>query len=276
MFRIASFQRIRPFGCRGKERPIHAPVSPAPSKIPYSGFSPVRLQASIQRRPSSEDPTLTSPQRLSGPRALNSVVGLASDRHTRLLTPHTRPVALGSAIGSVVRQPHRLLWPHPRLWRSAPAYEFVRCVRKCQSFPNLLCLSFDPCHRPYPGGLDDFMRLFIHHRCCFHPTCRDSATAGSNLSDPAGCITRLQHSLHATARTIARPARPGLLLPSLRCRCHHQTASDMTTRATVNSRGWSSTSRTNSLMGCTHDNTRSVHAHSGVGRGERIERHYDQ
>jgi len=34
-------------------------------------------------------------------------------RHSRLLTPHTRPVALGSASGYSVRQPHRLLWPHP-------------------------------------------------------------------------------------------------------------------------------------------------------------------
>lgn len=200
MFRIASFQCVRPFGLRGKKRPIPAPVSPAPSKIPYGEFSPVRLQASCQRRPSSGDPTLTSPQWRSRPRAFYSVGGLASKRHTQLLTPHTRPVALGSAIGSVVQRPRRLLWPHPRLWRAAPAYEFVRRVRKHQSFPNLLCRSFGPCRRPYPGGFDDLIRLLIHHRYCFHPPCRDSATTWSNQSGPVGCLTRLQRSLYATAR----------------------------------------------------------------------------
>ena len=44
------------------------------------------------------------------------------------------------------------------------------------------------------------MRLFIRHRCCFHPPCRDSATTWSNQSGPAGCLTRLQRSLYATAR----------------------------------------------------------------------------
>ena len=58
MFRIAGFRCIRPFGLRGKERPIHAPVSPAPSKIPYGGFSPVRHQTSIRVPPSSA-PTQT-------------------------------------------------------------------------------------------------------------------------------------------------------------------------------------------------------------------------
>jgi len=123
MFRITSFQRVRPFGLRGKKRPIPAPVSPAPSKIPYGGFSPVRLQASCQRRPSLARPTLTLPQWLSPSCVFDSVRGLASKRHTRILTPHTRPVALGSATGCSVRQPPRLLWPHPRLWNSATAYD---------------------------------------------------------------------------------------------------------------------------------------------------------
>src|SRR5207244_1789510 len=36
--------------------------------------------------------------------------------------------------------------------------------------------------------------------CCFHPVCTDSATTASSPSGPAGCLTRLQHSLNATAR----------------------------------------------------------------------------
>jgi len=54
-------------------------VSSAPSKIPYGGFSPVRLQAGCQKRPSSPTGvTLTFPQWLSRPCAFDSVVGLAS------------------------------------------------------------------------------------------------------------------------------------------------------------------------------------------------------
>src|ERR1039458_651091 len=42
-FRSISFRRVRPFEPRGKELPDHAYVSFSPSKIPYDGFSPVRL-----------------------------------------------------------------------------------------------------------------------------------------------------------------------------------------------------------------------------------------
>src|SRR5215472_2714588 len=50
---VNDFQCIRPFGLRGKWSPDHQYVSSAPSKIPYSGFSPVRLQTEFQPRPSS-------------------------------------------------------------------------------------------------------------------------------------------------------------------------------------------------------------------------------
>ena len=203
MFRIASFQRFRSFDLRGKKRPIPAPVSPAPSKIPYGEFSPVRLQTSLHRQPSRRSSRhlyvgyfhFRTPCTPMSSRGTFVQSGRGERRHGCAC-----PVALGSASGFVVRRPQCLLWPHPRLWGSATAYAFVRDVLKPQSFPNLLCLSFGPCHRPYPGGLDDFERLFIHHRCCFHPVCTDSATTASSPSGPAGCLTRLQHSLNATAR----------------------------------------------------------------------------
>jgi hypothetical protein len=52
-------------------------VSSAPSKIPYGGFSPGRLQTSCQQRPSWPSPTYTLPQFPCPPRAVYSVVGLA-------------------------------------------------------------------------------------------------------------------------------------------------------------------------------------------------------
>src|SRR6266403_5472490 len=88
-------------------------VSPAPSEIPYGGFSPVRLQAGCQRRPSPPGGGFdVSTVAFSSVRVLfRSRTHVR--RHSRRLKPHTCPVALGSASGYVVRQPHCLLWPHP-------------------------------------------------------------------------------------------------------------------------------------------------------------------
>ena len=59
MGRPIGFRCIRPFGLRGKEPPDPAYVSSSPSKIPYNGFSPVRLQTGIQPlRPSTARRTL--------------------------------------------------------------------------------------------------------------------------------------------------------------------------------------------------------------------------
>src|ERR1700693_5370919 len=49
-FRSIGFQCVSPFGLRGKEPPDHADVSLSPSKIPYDGFSPVRLQTGLLGR----------------------------------------------------------------------------------------------------------------------------------------------------------------------------------------------------------------------------------
>ena len=49
MGRSIGFRCIRPFEPRGKEPPDPAYVSSSPSKIPYGGFSPVRLQTGFLR-----------------------------------------------------------------------------------------------------------------------------------------------------------------------------------------------------------------------------------
>ena len=188
MFRIASFQRIRPFGLRGKERPIPASVSPTPSKIPYGGFSPVGLQTSIRVPPSSAQHGLIGtflPRQASTrfycPVTWTCVPSERAERRLRI----TRPVALGSAAGSIVQPPQRLLWPHPRLCAPPRLMNSSLALLKRQRFPNLLCLSFGMCRLPYPGGFNDFIRLFIHRRCCFHPMRRDSTTALPGRSGPA-------------------------------------------------------------------------------------------
>ena len=90
---VSDFHCIRPFELRGKWPPDHQHVSSPLSKIPYSGFSPVRLQTGFLPRPSSTMPSLSARpafpparwlytwlQSLSPGRASAAVLGLASNR----------------------------------------------------------------------------------------------------------------------------------------------------------------------------------------------------
>ena len=134
-----------------------------PSKIPYGGFSPVRLQAGCQQRPSSPGGGFDAATvEISAARVV-SRSRTDVRRHSRLLTPPTRPVALGSASGYAVRQPHRLLWPHPSF--CSPRLVYGLCQRRCdqQKVPNLLWQSLIPCRCPYSDGsrppIDEFAVL---------------------------------------------------------------------------------------------------------------------
>ena len=138
-------------------------------------------------------------------------------RHSRLLTPHTRPVALGSASGCSVRQPHRLLWPHPRSCHPPPVSCLCRRLLDWQKVPNLLCLSLIPCRRLYSGGpraLPTSARLWLGLR----PSCRDSATTLLRTPDYVrACLTKRQHSLNAAARNLAGPALDRTFTAELSC-----------------------------------------------------------
>jgi hypothetical protein len=99
-------------------------VSSAPSKIPYGGFSPVRLQTGCQQRPSLHPQLIRCHSGgLLRERLIRNRTCVR--RHSRLLTPPTRPVALGSASGYAVRQPRRLLWPHPSFCAAPLALCFI-------------------------------------------------------------------------------------------------------------------------------------------------------
>jgi hypothetical protein len=96
----------------------------SPSKIPYGGFSPVRLQARIQPRPSPTPGELKRMTRIPSPKAdLYSVKDYGEapmapiPRHVPRAYPRSRsrPEALGSPVSYAVSPGHRLLWPHPKL-----------------------------------------------------------------------------------------------------------------------------------------------------------------
>jgi hypothetical protein len=97
----------------------------SPSKIPYGGFSPVRLQTRIQPRPSSAPPELKRKTRIPSGTAdsyaakvqASPPIVLDSPRQFSGAVSHepSRPEALGSPEGYAVPPGLRLLWPHLKL-----------------------------------------------------------------------------------------------------------------------------------------------------------------
>jgi hypothetical protein len=132
-------------------------VSCSPSKIPYVGFSPVRLQTGIHRRPS---PILSL---YVDKVAVSRSYSLFRHSIGVILTRQSRPEALGSPTSYVVPQGQRLLWPHPSL--SNPSHSlFSSSVRdfEFERVPPFICLPFPSCHLQHPGGPKDCSWLFLH------------------------------------------------------------------------------------------------------------------
>ena len=97
----------------------------SPSKIPYSGFSPVRLQTGIQPRPSSAPPELKRKTRIPSGKT-NLYAAKVQVSPPIVLDPPrqfsgavnrelSRPEALGSPEGYAVPPSLCLLWPHLKL-----------------------------------------------------------------------------------------------------------------------------------------------------------------
>ena len=137
-------------------------VSSAPSKIPYGGFSPVRLQTGCQKRPSLPRGNFDASTVAFSPVRVYFRSRTYVRRHSRFLTPHTCPVALGSASGYIVRQPHRLLWPHPSF--CAPPPVSLLCQQLCRraEVPQFTPPRFDsvpsPLLRWLPNADDESKR----------------------------------------------------------------------------------------------------------------------
>jgi hypothetical protein len=106
-------------------------VSLSPSKIPYVGFSPVRLQTEIPRRPSATD-----------------------GRHPS--SPYTSRQMRSANTCSPRGQYERCRWPHPPVQRPL-ARQRVVLSRRVTAYYGLICAS--P-HLPPIYGLDDGS---LHH-----------------------------------------------------------------------------------------------------------------
>jgi len=204
MFRSATscVSALSGFVANGRQT-VH-PVSPSPSKIPYGGFSPVRLQAGCQPRPSP--PPVHPASAYTRPQSSVRPPRVAPRGNPHLpvelaARPTSGPEALGSPAGSVVPPGHRLLWPHPRHWTSPFDFRDSSpglCATAprpsasplCSARPSLRAVSHTPAGRAESG--------------CW-PSARASLRPLRMGSAPALAFSRLQSSLYAAARSVARP-----------------------------------------------------------------------
>jgi hypothetical protein len=174
-------------------------VSSTPSKIPYGGFSPVRLQTGIQPQPSSEA-TSSGLYAARSPGPCCGVASFEAGRPSPVTSSRSPgqsgPEALGSPAGYVVPPGHRLLWPHPSL-SASPADLSISTAGLClrprprgsplySACPSLRAASLTPADPSAASG------------CCFADR--------HSLRFSRGCVTRLQSSLYAAARSFAGPS----------------------------------------------------------------------
>jgi len=184
----------------------HSCVSSAPSKIPYGGFSPVRLQAGFQPQPSSR--TALGLYAAKSPGVCPC--GPCGQVWRGVCTGRASPEALGSPAGYAVPPGPRLLWPHPSLSASPASL----CLRSqvfalrprprgsplLSACPSLRATSLTPADRSAASG------CCLADRGSLHLLLTGSASAGHASRFTRGGLTRLQSSLHAAARSFAGPA----------------------------------------------------------------------
>jgi hypothetical protein len=195
------------FGANGRQT-VHHVSSPLP-KIPYGGFSPVRLQTELLPRPSRlafADPLIRGRSRW-GPGIWWRPSVEASGRPHR--PPAQRPLARRRVMLSrqVIAYYDLIRGPAALPPISFSLYGGSLPAAKPQRFPAFLCVSFRPCRLPYPAGRRGFATVpipsalaFAQHRQARHPALSTQpVSAWSTLSG-------LQSSLHAAARAVASPA----------------------------------------------------------------------
>jgi hypothetical protein len=187
-------------------------VSSAPSKIPYGGFSPVRLQTRLTQRP----PSLASGRQLIG-RHCRYLVSrrFIRSRACAQAAPRTSDHDRGS---SGPWLPNRLFCPVGSLLTTATSaplsvterlmnYSARPRVQPANRRGSPICSvsPFTPCRRPYSGGPHDCIRRCLHRGYCLRQICTGLAATNPTNPEPMGCVTKLQHSLDATAWRCCSP-----------------------------------------------------------------------
>ena len=187
-------------------------VSSAPSKIPYGGFSPVRLQTRFRQRP----PSRACRRPLIGRvcRYLRARLWFRNgscDQSEPSTSDHDRessgpwlPSRLycpaGSSLTMATSAPlsaTRRLMDYSAKLRDHPANP--RGSPICSASP------FTPCRRPYSGGSRRCLQRFLPCGYCLRHIRSGSATTIPTPPEPVGRVTKLQRSLYAAAWWCCRP-----------------------------------------------------------------------
>jgi hypothetical protein len=191
-----------------------ASVSSSPSKIPYGGFSPVRLQIDIPPRPSP--PANTRRSLIRGPQSVCPVASLSllqGNRRTESALGN-RPLgrcrsrgpwlpgglycparsSLTMASSEALDFTRRLMFSPTGLAKTRDSLLYSACpsVRAVCRTPSDRAVIADS--RSARGSLRPFVR--VSASAAFH------AKVGSRVA----CLSRLHSSLYAAARTVASPA----------------------------------------------------------------------
>ena len=184
---------------------LNAPVFPSPSKIPYGGFSPVRLQTERCMLRPSRLHAYTQPP----PMSRVPMARLRAYRRNALTRP-SRPEALGFPAGYAVPPDHRLLWPHLRL--SSPPVRLSsssdwltpdHLSRGMRGSPFYsACLYLRAASRTPAPWLTAFNRFFVANSGLHHFR-YGSAVVSYAFRNQHNRVTRQQNSLNVAAHRFA-------------------------------------------------------------------------
>ena len=195
-------------------------VSSAPSKIPYGGFSPVRLQASLpdvafRGAPAPRYRHLPS---WSGVHPLPvRFIGLAP--HPNVPNADSDPLAQWPLAPPVVMLSTSLIAYYGHIRASAPHRQFpiLPTAPAAQKVPTFISQSLMTCRRPYSDGSRE-SPTNLNSRLGLRPFGRGSATMLYPHTGPRVVgLTKLQRSHHAAARHLACPAPDGAFTTELAC-----------------------------------------------------------
>jgi len=252
---VSDFQCIRPFALRGKRSPDHQHVSSSLSKIPYGGFSPVRLQTGFQPRPSSNMSSLSARPAFTHPRRIYTRLKSLSPKRANCFRYRTC-VQSGLSPSDANHPVQRSLAPQRVMLsrRIIAYYDLIRASRSLppvyglssgslpyglvwagnEKVPNLSCLSFPIVPSSVPRRLDDCSWLLLHRLLWPSPP---SQKVGVRTLTLAG--SSRESCYHEAAKftlcygpmRLLAPLRLGRLLSSFHLLGHPLGVSNITTRA---------------------------------------------
>jgi hypothetical protein len=253
---VSDFQCIRPFGLRGKRSPDHQHDSSSLSKIPYGGFSPVRLQTGFQPRPSSNMSSLSARPAFTHPRRIYTRLKSLSPKRANCFRYRTC-VQSGLSPSDANHPVQRSLAPQRVMLsrRIIAYYDLIRASLPLppvyvlsggslpigllragkEKVPNLSRLSFPFVPSSVPRRLGDFFRLLLHRLLWPSPS---SHKVGARLTTLAGsmrgsCNEAAKFALCYGPMGLLALLRQGHLHSSFHLLGHPLGASSITTRANI-------------------------------------------